>query len=158
MTEKAYQTVVPRLADLHQFVGRELGISEWVTITQEDINTFARLTGDEQWIHVDPERAARESPYQTTIAHGFFVLSFAAKFSYEVLSIADVRLGVNYGLDRLRFVSATPVNSRVRGRITLLEVTSQPPGLKYKMHVVFEVEGQEKPACVAEWLAMAYAG
>lgn len=156
MTNLAYQTTVSRLAELPQYIGRELGLSEWVTITQEDIDAFARLTGDEQWIHVNPERVAQESPYKTTIAHGFMVLAYAAKFSYEALAISDVKLGVNYGLDKLRFVSPTPVNSRIRGRISLLEVEAKPPGVKYKMSIVFEIEGQEKPACVAEWLAMAY--
>lgn len=156
MSDTPYKTTVPRLADLKDHVGKELGVSNWVTITQEDINAFARLTHDEQWIHVDPERAARESPYGTTIAHGFMVLSLASKFAYETLEFEDVSMGVNYGLDRLRFTSATPVNSRVRGRLTLLEVEDKPPGVKYKVSIVFEIEGQEKPACVAEWLAMAY--
>jgi acyl dehydratase len=150
------KTTLPHLAQLKDHVGKELGISNWVTIRQEDINAFARLTHDEQWIHVDPARAARESPYGTTIAHGFMVLSFAPKFAYETLEIEDVTMGVNYGLDRLRFTSPTPVNSRIRGRLTLLEVKDQPPGVKYKISIVFEIEGQEKPACVAEWLAMAY--
>lgn len=156
MTNQPYRTTVPQLADLPKYVGKELGLSEWMTITQKDIDAFARLTGDEQWIHVDPVRAAQESQYKTTVAHGFMVLAYAAKFSYEALAIADVKMGVNYGLDKLRFVSPTPVNSRIRGRISLLEVEAKPPGVKYKMNIVFEIEGQEKPACVAEWLAVAY--
>lgn len=158
MINEAYKTVVPHLADLHKYIGQELGLSDWMTITQEDINTFAKLTGDEQWIHVDPARAARESPFKTTVAHGFMVLSYASKFSYETLEIEDVGMGLNYGLDKLRFTSPTPVGSRVRGRISLLEVEDKPPGVKYKISIVFECEGQEKPVCVAEWLAMAYAG
>ncbi len=153
---EAYQTIIPHLADLPRYVGKELGVSDWLTITQKDITAFARLTGDEQWIHVDPERAALESPFKSTIAHGFMVLSYAAKFSYETLRIEDVTMGVNYGLDKLRFTSPTPVNSQVRGRISLLEVAEQPPGVKYKLGIVFERKGQEKPVCVAEWLAMAY--
>jgi acyl dehydratase len=158
MTNEAYKTVIPHLSDLHKYVGKELGLSGWMAITQEDINVFAKLTGDEQWIHVDPVRAAKESPYGTTIAHGFMILSYASKFSYETLEIGDVEMGLNYGLDKLRFTSPTPVGSRVRGRISLIEVEDKPPGLKYKISIVFECEGQEKPVCVAEWLAMAYAG
>ncbi len=157
MTHQAYRTVIARLTDLPRYVGRELGLTEWHTITQEDITAFAKLTGDEQWIHVDPQRAARESPYGTTIAHGFMVLAYAAKFSYACLEIEDVAMGVNYGLDKLRFTSPTPVNSRIRGRISLLEVAEKPPGVKYKLAIIFEREGQDKPVCVAEWLAMAYA-
>ncbi|MCX8210646.1 MAG: MaoC family dehydratase [Lewinella sp.] len=157
MMERPYKTVISHLSDLPKYVGRELGLSEWLTITQEDINVFAKLTGDEQWIHVDPVRAGKESPYGTTIAHGFMILSYASKFSYETLEIGDVRMGLNYGLDKLRFTSPTPVGSQVRGRVTLLEVEAKPPGVKYKLSIVFEREGQEKPVCVAEWLAMAYA-
>ena len=158
MTDEAYKTVIPHLADLHNYVGKELGLSDWMTITQNDIDVFAKLTGDEQWIHVDPVRAARESPFGTTVAHGFMILSYASKFSYETLEIGDVAMGLNYGLDKLRFTSPTPVGSRVRGRVSLLEVEEKPPGVKYKINIVFEREGQEKPVCVAEWLAMAYAG
>ncbi len=157
MQKAPYKTTIPCLSDLHKYVGQEIGISDWVTITQEDITAFARLTHDEQWIHVNAERAARESPHKTTIAHGFMILSYASKFAYETLAIQDVSMGLNYGLDRLRFTSPTPVNSRVRGRLTLLEVEDKPPGVKYKVSIVFEIEGQEKPACVAEWLAVGYA-
>jgi acyl dehydratase len=156
MSNHPHKTSIPHLADLPDYIGQQLGVSNWVTITQTDINTFAKLTGDEQFIHVDPERAARESPFKTTIAHGFMVLSFASRFCYETLEIQDVVMGVNYGLDKLRFTSPTPVNGRVRGRITLLSVEDQPPGVKYKLSIVFELEGQEKPVCVAEWLAMVY--
>lgn len=156
MRDSAYQTTIPQLADLPKYLGQELGVTEWLTITQEDITDFAKLTGDEQWIHVDPARAAKESPFRTTIAHGFMVLSYAAKFSYECLRIEDVTMGVNYGLDKLRFTSPTPVNSEIRARISLLEVEAKPPGVKYKLNIIFERKGQEKPVCVAEWLAMAY--
>ncbi len=157
MTTQPYKTTIPHLAGLHKYVGQELGLTNWMTITQEDINTFAKLTGDEQWIHVDPARAAKASPFGTTVAHGFMILSYASKFSYETLEIGDVGMGLNYGLDKLRFTSPTPVGSRVRGRMSLLEVEEKPPGVKYKISIVFECEGQEKPVCVAEWLAMAYA-
>ena len=156
MTREPYKTTIPHLADLPRYIGRELGLSDWVTITQEDINAFAKLTGDEQWIHVDPARAARESPFKCTVAHGFMILSYASKFSYETLEIGDVGMGLNYGLDKLRFTSPTPVGSRIRGRVTLLKVEEKPPGVKYKLGIVFEREGQEKPVCVAEWLAVGY--
>lgn len=156
MQNTPYKTTISHLCDLHKYIGQEVGISDWVDISQKDITAFARLTHDEQWIHVDPERAARESPFKTTVAHGFMILSYASRFAYETLEIKDVSMGLNYGLDRLRFTSPTPVNSRVRGRLTLLEVEDKPPGVKYKVSIVFEIEGQEKPACVAEWLAVGY--
>jgi len=136
MTTQPYKTTISNLADLHKYIGKELGLSDWVTI---------------------PARAAKESPFGTTVAHGFMILSYASKFSYETMEIGDVGMGLNYGLDKLRFTSPTPVGSRVRGRISLLEVEEKPPGVKYKISIVFECEGHDKPVCVAEWLAMAYA-
>jgi acyl dehydratase len=157
MPNQAYKTTLAHLADLPDYIGKELGISSWITITQEDINTFAKLTFDEQWIHVDPERAARESPFKSTIAHGFMILSYASRFGFETIDIQDMTMGLNYGLDKLRFISPTPVNSRVRGRVTLLDVEEKAPGLKYKIGITFEMEGSDKPVCVAEWLAVGYA-
>lgn len=154
--DKPYSTTVKHLADLKNHIGKELGLTEWVEITQDQINTYAKLTGDEQWIHIEPEKSAQFSPYKTTVAHGFMILSFASKFSYEVMSIGDAVMGVNYGMNKVRFPNATKVNSKVRGRISLLEFKELPNGAQYVMKVVFELQGERKPACVAEFIAQAY--
>ena len=153
---EAYKTNFKHLAELEAKVGQELGVSPWMKITQEKINQFAEATNDSQWIHVDPERSAKESPYKTTIAHGFLVLSLASYFTYETFSCEDVGMGVNYGLDKVRFMNATPVNADIRGKVSLMSFESIPGGAKYKVKIVFELKGVEKPACVAEFLAIAY--
>ena len=155
-TTTPYQTTFAKLADLNQAIGQEVGLSDWFRIDQEMINAFAKLTGDEQWIHVDEARAAQYSPYGTTVAHGFMVLSLASKFAYECLAVTDVVMGVNYGLNKVRFPNATPVNDEVRGRISLLEYTEIPGGGRYVLHVVFELKGHDKPACVAEFVGQVY--
>ena len=156
MKNKPYQTTVPTLGDLSSFLNKELGLSDWTDIKQEDINTFARITDDEQWIHIDVEKSKKESPYGTTVAHGFMILALASKFCYETFHLADAKIGVNYGLDKVRFMSPTPSGAKVRGRVSLMSVDLIDGGAKYKLKVVFELEGQEKPVCVAEFLAMAY--
>lgn len=156
MNNEPYKTTVPTLGDMPSFIDKELGLSDWTEIKQEDINTFARITQDEQWIHIDVERSKKESPYKTTVAHGFMVLGLASKFCYETFHLADAKMGVNYGLDKVRFMSPTPSGAKVRGRVSLMSVDMMEGGAKYKMKVVFELQGQEKPACVAEFLAMAY--
>jgi acyl dehydratase len=156
MNNEPYKTTVPTLGEMPSFIDKELGLSDWTEIKQEDINTFARITQDEQWIHIDVERSKKESPYKTTVAHGFMVLGLASKFCYETFHLADAKMGVNYGLDKVRFMSPTPSGAKVRGRVSLMSVDMMEGGAKYKMKVVFELQGQEKPACVAEFLAMAY--
>ncbi len=156
MTDKAYHTSFSHLSDMKSHVGKELGVSDWVTITQDRINIFADATDDPQWIHIDPERSAKESPYKTTIAHGFLVLSLASSFCMKTYKIGDIAMGINYGLDKVRFPNATPVNSKLRGRVSLMEFLDIPGGAKYKVKVVFELQGQERPACVAEFVALAY--
>lgn len=151
-----YQTRIDHLKDLDQWVDQEIGLSPWSEIDQERISTFARITEDEQWIHVDTERSSKESPYGTTIAHGFMVLSLASKMVYETLHVSDVVMGLNYGLDKVRFMNAVPVGSQIRGRVFLLNVEPFENGAKYKLKIIFELQGQEKPACVAEFLAHAY--
>lgn len=153
---QAFQSTFKHLTDLEQKLNQEIGVSPWHTITQEDINTFARVTNDEQWIHMDPERSKKESPYKTTIAHGFFVLSLASKFAYECYNIEDVKMGINYGLDRVRFPNATPVNAEIRGRLLLMEYKEIPGGAQFKIQITFELKGQDKPACVAEFIARCY--
>ena len=156
MTSTPYQPTLSKLAELESYVGKELGLSNWVCISQERINKFADATDDHQWIHVDPERSALSSPYNKTIAHGFLVLSLASKFTYETYQIKDVVMGSNYGLDKVRFPNATPVDARLRGRVALIDFRSIPNGARFKLKVTFELEGEEKPACVAEFLGLAY--
>ncbi len=156
MTDTPYKTTFNHLTDMQDYIGKEIGLSDWLTIDQESVNTFATLTKDEQWIHIDVEKSAKHSPYKTTIAHGFFILSLAAHFSYECIAFKDVGMGVNYGLDKVRFTNATPVGAKIRGRISLMEYEPKKGGGKYKLKLVMELEEQEKPACVAEWIGIAY--
>lgn len=151
-----YNTKVAHLNELEHYVGKELGLTEWMNIDQDRINTFAEVTEDLQWIHTDPEKSAAYSPYKKTVAHGFLVLSLASKISYDALSIDDVVMGVNYGLDKVRFTNATRVGAKLRGRVSLMAFDAFPGGAKYKVSIIFELEGEEKPACVAEFIAMAY--
>lgn len=155
-TTTPYSTQLKELEELKDYVGKELGLTEWMTMEQERINNFAEATEDMQWIHTDPERSAAFSPYKKTVAHGFLVLSLASKISYDAFSIENVVMGVNYGLDKVRFPNATKSGAKLRGRVSLMEYDAIPGGAKYKMKIVFELEGEEKPACVAEFLAMAY--
>ena len=155
-TTTPYSTQLKELEELKDYVGKELGLTEWMTMEQERINSFAEATEDMQWIHTDPERSAAFSPYKKTVAHGFLVLSLASKISYDAFSIENVVMGVNYGLDKVRFPNATKSGAKLRGRVSLMEYDAIPGGAKYKMKIVFELEGKEKPACVAEFLAMAY--
>jgi NADPH:quinone reductase len=149
------QLVFKNLAALRTHVGKPLGTSDWVTITQEMINDFAKSTIDFQWIHVDVERAKNESPFGTTIAHGFNILSLASNFMYRLYSVESAKMGLNYGCNKVRFTSPTPVNSRVRMTARLKEVEeTSPNSAKLTVEAVFSIEGQEKPVCVAELLAM----
>ena len=137
-------------------IGQEIGLTEWFEITQEQIDTFAKVTEDEQWIHVDVEKAKQFSPYGTTIAHGFFVLSLASKFAYELYSIEGLKMVINYGLDRVRFPNATVVGAKLRARLSVTAYEEKPGGARYKLGMTFELKGEEKPACVAELIAQAY--
>lgn len=156
MKDQAYQTIFKNLVDMQEYVGQEIGLSDWKLIDQDTINAFAKLTGDEQWIHVDEKKAAEFSPYKKTVAHGFLVLSMASKFAFESYQIQDIAMGLNYGFDKVRFPNAVPVGSKIRGRVSLVDFESIPGGAKYKLNIIFELQGQEKPACVAEWLLMVY--
>ncbi|HUO46997.1 MAG TPA: MaoC family dehydratase [Acidimicrobiia bacterium] len=136
-------------------VGSHLGYSDWLEITQERIDAFADATDDHQWIHVDPERA-RAGPFGTTIAHGYLTLSLAVRFVDEIFSVGGVRMGVNYGTNKVRFVSAVPVGSKLRAGGVLAAVDETPGGLQATIDLTFEVEGAEKPACVAQVLYRLY--
>ncbi len=144
------------LADLSQQIGQEIGVSEWITIDQARIDAFAEVTGDHQFIHVDPQRAAGETPFGGTIAHGFLTLSLLTNLGAEVTPVLAGRaMGINYGLEQVRFVSPVRVGQRVRGRFRLLDVSERKPGqILVRYGVTVEIEGEEKPALAAEWLAL----
>lgn len=143
------------LNQLHDYVGQEIGLSPWLTIGQGDIDDFARLTRDDQWIHIDQERAERERG--GTVAHGFLTLSFLSYLARSMsFRLVDVTRGVNYGFDRLRFTSFVPSGARVRLRQTLTKVEPKAGGVALTRHCVIEVEGQEKPALVADWVGVFY--
>jgi acyl dehydratase len=143
--------------ELKAKIGEELGVSDWHEVTQDEIDAFAEATGDHQWIHVDPERAA-QTPFGGTIAHGLLTLSLGPRFTYETYSLEGFAFGLNYGYDRVRFPAPLPVNSRVRMRATLTSVDDIPGGIHMKVTQTFEVEGGEKPVCVAEQLVRVYSG
>ena len=146
------------LDELSSRVGQEIGVGEWITITQEQVNLFADATLDHQWIHVDPDMAA-QGPFGTTIAHGFLTLSLLPMLNAKgkpAYKTTGVKNAVNYGLDRVRFISPVPVGSRLRARSVLLEVHEVPGGVQVKSEVTIELEGGEKPACVAETLSRFY--
>lgn len=137
--------------DLKDAVGEEVGVSDWLEITQERVNTFADATGDHQWIHVDEEKAAG-GPFGRTIAHGYLTLSLLAPFMQETYEVKERKMGVNYGLNKVRFPSPVPVGSRIRARNTLKAVEDVAGGIQATFVVTVELEGSEKPACVAEAL------
>ena len=144
------------LAQLVACVGQEVAVSDWHTVTQQHINQFADATGDHQWIHVDPERA-RSGPFGAPIAHGFLTLSLIPRFFESAFAIEGARMGVNYGLNRVRFTSPVPVGSRLRARLTLQAAEPiEPGGLQMTWLVTVEREGADKPACVAESVARNY--
>jgi acyl dehydratase len=144
-------TEVNGIAGLQELVGSHLGYSDWLEITQERVNTFADATGDHQWIHVDPERAARESPFGGPIAHGYLTLSLGPALMPQILRVGGVKMGVNYGCGKVRFPSPVPVGSRLRLGAHLDAVDDLGGGwAQVTMTFTFEVEGSEKPACVAE--------
>jgi acyl dehydratase len=147
--------VYARLEDLRARVGDEIGVSDWVTIDQHRIDLFAQATGDHQWIHVDPERAA-QGPFGTTIAHGFLTLSLIPEFAHTAFDIADSGMGVNYGLNRVRFTAPVPVGSRLRGHFRLLAFDDIDGGAQLTTEVTVEREGEPKPVCVAQSLARRY--
>jgi len=138
-------------------VGRELGVSEWFTVDQPRVNGFAEATGDHQWIHVDPERCARESPFGAPVAHGFLTLSLLPAMLESALRIEGMRMGLNYGLNKVRFPAPLPVDSRVRGRWLLAAAEPIAGGVQLTWEVTIESEGGAKPVCAAEFLVRAYA-
>lgn len=149
--------VFDRLVDLKALVGQELAVSDWFPVSQQRIDQFAEATGDHQWIHVDPERAAK-GPFGTTIAHGFLTLSMLPLLLETAVDIRDVKMGVNYGLNRVRFTAPVPVGSELRGRIRLLAFDDLPDGgVQLTSEVTIERKGSDKPVCIAESISRRYA-
>ncbi|MFO1188238.1 MAG: MaoC family dehydratase [Alphaproteobacteria bacterium] len=150
-------TVVATPADLKTLVGKELGVSDWVTVDQDRIDQFADATGDHQWIHVDVERARREFPLKTTIAHGFLTLSLVAGLTPEVYRIERTSRSINYGLNKVRFTNMVPAGARVRLRQTLRGADDvDAGGIKLTVESVIEIEGEKRPAVVAETISIKY--
>ena len=144
--------LIPR-TEYESLVGQEIGLSHWITVTQQRIDQFAACTGDHQYIHVDPERA-RHGPFGGTIAHGFLTLSMIAEMMQDLPRIEGVRLNVNYGLDKVRFISPVPVNSHLRGRFALLDLVEvKPTIIETVFGIRVEIKGNEKPALIANWRA-----
>ncbi|HJF76888.1 MAG TPA: MaoC family dehydratase [Brevibacterium linens] len=135
--------------EFESLIGQELGTSEWLTMDQDAINSFADVTGDHQWIHVDEARAA-EGPYGATIVHGFFTLALIPKFSSEVFTIEGVSIRVNYGLNKVRFLQPVVVGSRLRGKVEVKDVIRGEKGTQVILQQTIEIDGQERPACIAE--------
>ncbi len=147
------RTVINGLEGLRQLIGQEAGVSDWFTVTQEMIDSFAQLTDDHQWIHVDPTRAQAESPYHATISHGFLTLALLSRLSREAIEVrGEFKMRINYGFNRVRFVSPVLSGSRIRARFTPQKVTDN----EVTWVVTVDIEGTEKPALVAEWLGRFY--
>ena len=146
------------IEDLKQSIGHEVAVTDWFTVTQDRVQQFADATGDHNWIHVDVERSRRESPFKETIAHGFLTLSLLAYFMQESISIKNgVRMGLNYGLNKVRWVSPVKVGSKIRARFTLVAVREvDNNGVEALYNATVESEGGTRPACVAEWLVRMY--
>lgn len=145
------------LTESEKLIGTEVGVSKWITVDQKMIDDFAKTTQDEQWIHVDPERAAAETPFGGSIAHGFLTLSLASRFAYDCFNMLPGQsMGINYGMNKLRFLKPVLAGSRLRGRFTLQKVTSKGPTNMLRENLLtIEIEGEETPALIAEWLGLA---
>lgn len=149
--------VVDNPQDMKKHVGQELGVSDWVTVDQEMIDRFAEATGDHQWIHVDVERAKKELPGGKTIAHGYLTLSLVPRLSHEIYDITNRSRGINYGSNKVRFTNMVPAGSRVRMRQTLKSVDDVPGnGIRLINECTIEIEGQDRPALVAEVIGLCY--
>jgi len=145
-----------KYAELSKHVGEELGVSEWVKVDQDRVNKFADATGDHQWIHIDVERAKREMPTGGTIAHGYLTLSLIPMLSSQIMRIDGVTRGINYGSNKVRFTNMVPTGARVRARQKLLSAEPKGGGMQLTNEVAIEIEGQDRPACVAETISLVY--
>jgi acyl dehydratase len=148
-------TVFNEPAELKDAVGKHLGYSEWLEITQERINTFADATGDHQWIHVDPERA-KSGPFGATIAHGYLTLSLVSMFLPQMIRVENISMGVNYGCDKVRFPAPVPVGSKIRAGAELVSADEVKGGVQAVVRVSIEVEGKDRPACVVDTISRFY--
>jgi acyl dehydratase len=144
------------ISTLRDHIGRDIAVSDWLEVTQERIDQFAAATGDDQWIHVDPVRAAAQSPFGKTVAHGFLTLSLISTLARTALSVGGLRLAVNYGLNRVRFVSPLPSGSSIRGRFRPVAVGGLGESVQVTWSVTIEGSGFHKPCCVAEWIVRYY--
>lgn len=143
--------------ELNSLIGQEIGFSDWFEITQDRINLFADVSMDYQWIHIDTERAKEESPFGTTIAHGFLTLSLLSFLESQIVKIKmPYKMRVNYGLNKVRFPSPVPVGSKIRARIKLQSVQKIPKGMQLNLNFTIERQDSEKPCCIAEWLLLYY--
>ena len=149
-------TTFDNVTQLREHVGKELAVSDWITVTQDRINEFAEATEDRQWIHIDPERAARESPFKEPIAHGFLTLSLLSELMKRAIAVSGIKMGVNYGLNRVRFIAPVPAGARIRGRFTLAALEEIKGGAQGTWNVTVERDGGDKPCCAAEWLVRYY--
>jgi acyl dehydratase len=156
MEENEMSSATTTLAELPSLKGSVLGSSDWFEVTQDRVNTFADATDDHQWIHVDPERATAESPFGGPIGHGFLTLSLFVPMWSQILQVTDITMGVNYGLNKVRFPAPVPVGSRIRLTATLLDVEEVKGGLQLTAAGVIEREGSDKPVCVLESLTRLY--
>ena len=145
-----------KYAEMAKHVGEEMGVSEWVTVDQARVNKFADATGDHQWIHIDVERAKRELPTKGTIAHGYLTLALIPMLSSQIMRIDGVSRGINYGSNKVRFTSMVPTGARVRARQKLLSAEPKGGGLQMINEVAIEIEGQDRPACIAETISLVY--
>ena len=144
--------VITSIQDAQALVGSELGVSDWLTVDQQRINDFADVTGDHQWIHVDVERARAQSPYQAPIAHGFLTLSLVPALSKDNFRVENAKLAINYGLNKVRFLNAVPVDSRIRVRSELADATAKGDAVDLTVRHTIEIDGVDKPAAVAEMI------
>lgn len=149
-------TRIVEFKDVKSLVGKELGVSDWHLVTQDEINKFADATHDHQWIHIDVERAKKESPFGGPVAHGYYTLSLAPHLMSQIWAVNGIKMGVNYGLNKLRFPSPVMIGKRVRARATLNNVEDVQGGIQVAVGIAFEVEGSDKPVCVAEGLYRYY--
>jgi acyl dehydratase len=147
---------VIKYAELEQFAGQEIGHSEWVTIDQDRVNKFADATGDHQWIHLDVERAKRELPTKGTIAHGYLTVSLIPWLGAQIMKVDGVSRGINYGSNKVRFTNMVPVGSKVRAKLKMLNVDAKPPGKQITSEYTIEIQGQDRPACIAETIGIVY--
>ena len=149
--------IIQGIEELKTLIGQEVGASEWFEVTQSRIDAFAAATEDHQWIHIDIERVKTDSPFKTTIAHGFLTLSLLPHLAARALKVeGNFKMGINYGLNRVRFISPVPAGSKIRGRFKLANVDEIKDGVQATWNVTVERDGSEKPSCAAEWLVRYY--